>query len=146
MMTRVSTATRHVPVLVSLAALLFFANPAGAQTFTSFDYPGGLNTNAFSINERGDIVGRFDDADGNTHGFLLRQQHFTQIDYPRAVFTAPRDINNLGDVTGRYIDQDSISHGFLLSKGVYTSFDFPALSIRARAESTTCAASPATIV
>ena len=43
MTTLLSNARRHVPVLVSLAGLLLFTTLAGAQTFTSFDYPGGFS-------------------------------------------------------------------------------------------------------
>jgi probable HAF family extracellular repeat protein len=39
-------------------------------TFTTIDVPNGNFTNAFGINERGQIVGRYVDASGNVHGFL----------------------------------------------------------------------------
>ena len=38
--------------------------------FTTIDFPGATDTNAFAINARGDIVGVYDDATG-LHGFLL---------------------------------------------------------------------------
>ena len=39
---------------------------------TTIDFPGAILTEAFGINERGDIVGVFEDAAG-LHGFLLRR-------------------------------------------------------------------------
>jgi uncharacterized membrane protein len=39
--------------------------------FTTIDFPGGHAAAAFGINSRGDIVGPFNDASGNGHGFLL---------------------------------------------------------------------------
>jgi probable HAF family extracellular repeat protein len=38
--------------------------------FTTIDVPGATLTQAFGINELGQIVGRFRDAGGASHGFL----------------------------------------------------------------------------
>jgi len=35
------------------------------------EFPGAILTNAFGINNRGDIVGNFMNADQSDHGFLL---------------------------------------------------------------------------
>jgi uncharacterized membrane protein len=40
--------------------------------FTSFDFPGAVNTLAFGINSAGQIVGRYDVVDGSVHGFLAQ--------------------------------------------------------------------------
>jgi hypothetical protein len=40
--------------------------------FISIDYPGSIDTHAFGINERGDIVGSYVDASFNVHGFIAR--------------------------------------------------------------------------
>src|SRR5690349_21442381 len=84
--------------------ILGTAGAARAQTYSTIDVPGSTATAAFGINAQRDIVGRWDDADFNTHGFLLRHGHFTTVDFPGAIFTAPRDINTLGHVVGRYVD------------------------------------------
>jgi uncharacterized membrane protein len=39
--------------------------------FTTIDFPGGHAAAAFGINTGGDIVGPYNDASGNGHGFLL---------------------------------------------------------------------------
>jgi probable HAF family extracellular repeat protein len=44
-------------------------------------------TQAFGINELGQIVGRFRDAGGASHGFLLDGGNFTAIDIPGATHT-----------------------------------------------------------
>ena len=41
--------------------------------FTAIDYPASVDTKAFGINNRGDIVGSYVDADGNGHGFISRK-------------------------------------------------------------------------
>ena len=38
--------------------------------YTTLDVPGATSTQIFSINNAGQIVGSYDDAKGNTHGFL----------------------------------------------------------------------------
>jgi uncharacterized membrane protein len=39
-------------------------------TFTMIDFPGSTGTGAFGINSAGQIVGKYFDANGDTHGFL----------------------------------------------------------------------------
>src|SRR5258708_5324822 len=80
------------------------AAPVGTEGYQTIDVPGATDTGAFGTNDLGDIVGRWDDADFNTHGFLLHKGVYTTIDFPGATFTAPRTINNRGDIVGRYVD------------------------------------------
>ena len=47
--------------------------------FELFDFPGGVNTQILGINAQGTIVGRFDDADGVTQGFLRSHDGRLQI-------------------------------------------------------------------
>jgi uncharacterized membrane protein len=42
--------------------------------FTTIDFPGGHAAAGFGINARGDIVGPYNDASGNGHGFLLNPE------------------------------------------------------------------------
>src|SRR5262245_32480899 len=103
-----------VSVLTALTLAFDFANAAPRPECVYFDFPGGIDTAAFGINERGDVVGVYDDEDGNRHGVLRRNGHLTALDVPGATFSAPRGINNLGDVVGRYLDGNRTSHGFLM--------------------------------
>jgi probable HAF family extracellular repeat protein len=75
-----------------------------------------LFTNANAINPRGDIVGRYDTADGRTHGYLLSGGEFTSIDFPGATLTTANGINARGDIVGRYFSADGVQHGFLLRR------------------------------
>jgi hypothetical protein len=62
-------------------------------------------------------VGRYDNADGKSHGYLLRKGNLSSIDFPDAVFTAAIGINPQGDIVGFYKSADGVSHGYLLTKG-----------------------------
>jgi hypothetical protein len=53
-------------------------------TFTTIDVPGSTRT-AANGNSTHEIAGEFDDADGNTHGFVLNKGVFTTINAPGAV-------------------------------------------------------------
>jgi probable HAF family extracellular repeat protein len=66
----------------------FFPNTAGIEgfldtrgSFTQIHVPGAI-TDAFGINDAGQIVGGFTDTTGPTHGFLDTRGSFTQIDVP----------------------------------------------------------------
>ena len=82
-------------------------------SFRTIDVPGATGSGALDINDRGEIVGGYQDAQGRTHGFRLRKGVFTTIDPPGAVdvpgspgfaATAPFGINNRGQVVGQYAD------------------------------------------
>jgi len=87
---------------------------APPSTFTKIDFPGAIQTQLFSINNRGQIVGAYTDTNNVSHGFLLDNGTFTTLD----VF--PRGINDRGQMVGSYG-----GHGFILDHGVFTTFDFP---------------------
>jgi probable HAF family extracellular repeat protein len=89
-----------------LAALLMAASVALAQgTYTQIDYPGAILTDSYGINGSGDIVGTYEDAGGNFHGFLLDGGTYTTIDYPGSTYTLLTAINDVGEIIG-YIGGD----------------------------------------
>jgi hypothetical protein len=93
--------------------------------FTTIDFPGATFTETNDINARGDVVGRYIDTNGTSHGYLLSRGHFITIDFPGAVFTTPKGINAQDDIVGAYTDPHGSNHGFLLSKGSFSTFDVP---------------------
>src|SRR5438445_543991 len=98
---------------------------AADYRFVKIDFPDAAATIASGINARGDIVGRYDDVNGVTHGFLLRKGIFSSIDFPNASFTSARAINARGDIAGRIHDANGIDHAFLLRDGQFTQIDYP---------------------
>lgn len=89
-------------------------------TFTVLNAPLAVNgTYAVGLNDQGDIVGRYYDADYFSHGFIYRGGIFTTFDYvdPRTGIAQPttlNDINNAGQIVGN-IGFSNLGEGFLAS-------------------------------
>jgi len=111
----------------------FFRDRAGKCTI--IDFPGANLTEAAGVNDGGQVVGDYRDANTNIfHGFLWDAGQFLTIDvpFPGARLTAPSGINNIGHIVGFYFDNNVSAsfpnghvHGFLDNDGIFTSFDFP---------------------
>lgn len=66
------------------------------------------------INDAGQIVGQYTDANGVTHGYLYAKGTYTTLDYIGlgAFSTSPRGINDRGQIVGSVRDGNG-EHGFL---------------------------------
>jgi len=125
--------TRKMLTAVALALALSFPGMASAQfDFTTIDVPDSTRT-AANANSTHEVVGEFDDADGNTHGFVLSKGKYTQIDVPGASFTTVNGINANGEFVGTYAVGDELPHAFLWSKEVFTAPLEPPGAIRSAA-------------
>jgi uncharacterized membrane protein len=99
--------------------------------FTFFDPPGSTLTNLLSINERGDIVGRYctlvpcTPGTGDIHGFVLRDGAFTIIDVPGAAETHPFGINGSGRIAGAFLLDHSAEDLFVLDNGEFVAMTLP---------------------
>jgi hypothetical protein len=88
----------------TMALGLFLGIPGWANAqfnFTTIDVPGSTRT-AVNANSLNAIAGEFDDASGNTHGFVLRNRRYTTVDVPGAAFTSVNGINLEGELSGIY--------------------------------------------
>ena len=94
-------------------------------SFTPIDVPGSAYTDASGINDRGQIVGWFEDSMGNGHGFLDTAGSFTPIDVPGSTITEPLGINDRGQIVGDFFDSTGHEHGFLDIGGSFTPIDVP---------------------
>lgn len=67
------------------------------------DFPGGFNTQAFGINDKGTVIGVYATTAGGaaTHAFVRREGKFSNIDLPGGV-TTPFSINDLGEIAGEF--------------------------------------------
>src|SRR3989442_8297201 len=94
-------------IVVFLAA----AVSAHGQSISSFDPPGSIYTQPFSINNAGAVAGYY--SDGRTqHGFIRDANGtFTTFDAPGSTFTEAFSVNNAGAVAGSYSDGCTL-HGF----------------------------------
>jgi len=110
-----------------MIAALVFVQPADAvqYTFTTFDVPGGTQTEIIGLNNVGQFVGSYGPQLPNQpSGFLYSSGVITSIAYPGAAETNPYGINDAGDIVGEYVS-NGVFHGFLLQQGVYTTIDGP---------------------
>ena len=116
--------TQKMLAAVALGLLLGIPGLAKAQfDFTTIDVPDATST-AANGNSTHEIAGEYDDADGNTHGFVLSKGVFTPIDVPDAVFTSVNGISANGRLAGIYQDATRL-HAYFWSKGVFTTLDPP---------------------
>jgi len=86
------------------------------DTFSPFDFPGATATQGWDINGKGEIVGDYKDAQGNSHGFLWNREGFFSIDYPGSIATIRGSINPEGNIVGAYTDKNNHVHGYLLTR------------------------------
>ena len=86
---------------------------------TTFQFPGGSDTQAFGINPQHQIVGSYLDGNGVQHGFVLSNplgptSHWQKIDDPNGVgSTVVNGINGAGDLVGFYTDAAGNTDGML---------------------------------
>ncbi|MEK7404824.1 MAG: right-handed parallel beta-helix repeat-containing protein [Acidobacteriota bacterium] len=118
---------RSAQLIATSLALIFAPGAiAGRYSITTIDYPGAAATFVFSINDAGDMVGRYTTPDQKIRGFLLRRGEFTTVEFPGAVRTGLVGITRAGDIGGYYEAADGREHGFILSGGRFTAIpDFP---------------------
>jgi probable HAF family extracellular repeat protein len=99
--------------------------------FTTLVFPGATLTALFDINNRGQMVGTYVDAQGPTrggftHGLAIDKDGvFTTIDVPGPLETEIFGINDRGQMVGAFEDTSGITRGFLLDDGVFTPIDAP---------------------
>jgi probable HAF family extracellular repeat protein len=115
---RLRERTSSIALLLSVLVLtvVIASSRTCAQTFTSIDVPNAILTQAFGINDTGEIVGVFTDSSNRTHGFVRAVNgSFASIDVPNAILTQAFGINNLGTIVGTYTDARGVQHGFVVT-------------------------------
>lgn len=101
------------PRMAPHGASLDRAQPA--FVISTIDVEGALSTVPQGINAGGAVAGYYISADGNYHGFILKDEGLTTIDYPGAGYTDVRGIGPDGDVVGTFADlteEAAAYHGF----------------------------------
>ena len=103
--------------------------------FTSFEVPGSApaSTAALGINDEGQIVGTYGDAQGDSFGFLRAGGHYQTIDLPPGGGTLATGVNEDGRVVGNYFAGDGTgTHGFALVHGKARIINYPVPMSRTR--------------
>jgi probable HAF family extracellular repeat protein len=93
----------------------------------------------YDINNSGEVVGFFADANAN-YGFLNSGGTYTTLDDPSGSETTASDINSDGQIVGSYF-ANGTSHGFLYSGGTYTTLNDPLATgstVQHTRQATTC--------
>jgi uncharacterized membrane protein len=113
-------------------------------TFTSIDFPGAAAyTEAWKINDNGEIVGRYKGGDSRYHVYVLSNGSYTSVpDVPGAVQVAPGSfseaggVDNFGNIVSSFGSSEPCDlgsagnvHGFVLSGATYTAVDFPGANV-----------------
>jgi probable HAF family extracellular repeat protein len=89
------------------------------------EFPGAVLTALRGINNLGDVVGEYENADGVRHAFARLGGSFINVDVPGAASSKARSINDHGDIVGHYDDPTGGRHGFLrTAAGGYTTIDY----------------------
>ena len=82
--------------------------------FADFMVPGSVQTNAWDVNPRGDIIGVYRNGSG-FHGYVRTGAGYTTLDVPGAAATRAFGINARGDIVGTYVT-GGVTHGFLATR------------------------------
>lgn len=96
--------------------------PAGSDTILPH-VPGAINFDPLSINDKGQVVGTYEDGNLVRHGFLDSGGTYTILDVPRPPAPNALSIKDKGQIVGTYQDSNGVGHGFLYSHGTYTGAD-----------------------
>jgi hypothetical protein len=86
---------------------------------STYQFPGGSQTEAFGVNVNDEIVGTYLDGSGVMHGFTLKAplgpvSHWQRIDDPNGVGTTTvNGVNKAGDLVGFYTDAAGNVDGML---------------------------------
>jgi len=116
----------HGAIIGNTNTLLAFLYQGG--NYTTFNVPnaeiGGTYPSA--INDRGEIVGLYADANYNNYGFLYQGGNYTTLNDKSAITggTNPIGINNHGEIVDDYTDVNGNIDGFLYQKGNYTTLNY----------------------
>ena len=117
-----------------LAALLLLA-AAGrtmAITYSTIDYPGSFETDAFGISGKNIVGAYYTDSVHPSHGFEFDGSTWTTLDEPLATNGATLVLGISGNnIFGSY-NTDlaySTSHGFLYDGKTWTTLDFPGSTV-----------------
>ena len=81
--------------------------------FTTYDFPGSVNTFFYALDNTGKAAGHYKDIDGVYHGVILEGGELRQYDFPGAAETHLYGISDeTGALSGNIVDEAGITHAF----------------------------------
>ncbi len=81
--------------------------------FSTYDVPGSLKTVFYGLNNAGQVVGYYDDADEVAHGVVVQEGELTQFDFSGAAETNIFGVSEVGVLIGNIFDADGAIRGFV---------------------------------
>jgi len=97
------------------------------NTVDHIEFPGGNNTAAYGVNDRGTVIGVYADEAGNPHAFERIKGVYKNIDLPNGAITTPLSVNNSNEIVGEFQPTaDVTGTGFVLNPdGSFTLHNAP---------------------
>ena len=81
--------------------------------FTTYDFPGSLNTFFYAFDNAGKAAGHYKDMDGLYHGVIMEDGELTQYDFPGAVQTFIYGLSDeTGALSGNIVDEAGVTRAF----------------------------------
>ena len=81
--------------------------------FTTYDFPGSVNTFFYALDNTGKAAGHYKDIDGLYHGVILEGGELRQYDFPGAAETHIYGISDeTGALSGNIVDEAGVTHAF----------------------------------
>ncbi len=81
--------------------------------FTTYDFPGSVNTFFYALDNAGNAAGHYKDIDGLYHGVILENGELRQYDFPGAAETHIYGLSDeTGALSGNIVDETGVSHAF----------------------------------
>ena len=114
-----------IPLLFALA-LPGISAGAGSYTFKDITHPGATYTEAYGINNDGQVVGYWAD-DYHDYGFVYSDGSFTPLNYPGATDTQVLGISNNGTLIGHFADSGGAEHNFIRIGGGFKVIETPGI-------------------
>ena len=83
------------------------------DVFTTYDFPGSVNTFFYALDNTGRAAGHYKGEDNLYHGVILEDGELTQYDFPGAVQTFIYGISDeTGALSGNIVDEAGVTRGF----------------------------------
>ena len=81
--------------------------------FTTYDFPGSLNTFFYALDNAGKAAGHYKGIDGLYHGVILKDGELQQYDFPGAAETHIYGLSDeTGALSGNIVDEAGVTHAF----------------------------------
>ncbi len=91
------------------------------EVFSTYDVPDSITFGFYGLNNAGQAVGFYQDANEVSHGVIVQNSELTKFDFPGAAETELFGVSESGLLIGDIFDADGTIHGFVGNE----QFDVP---------------------